>query len=138
VQLYAWGYNRAEVQELMEILPIGFDEEPQAPENVIFRNVTLNLYPDRRRVKVGIQITSFLTPPNIEIVVEGESETRVASASIIGPSGPNFEITLHLRGELLASEYKFVLTLGHEDNEHVDQKIVMLQMPESDNHLKGS
>lgn len=122
----------------MEIQPIGFDEEPQPPENVIFRNVALNLYPDRRRVKVRIQITPFITSPNIEIVVQDDSETRVASASIIEPSGPDFEITLHLRGELLVSEYTFLLSLGHEENEYVDHKVVTLKMPEADNHLKGS
>ena len=120
----------------MEIQPIGFEEEPQAPENVRFREVRLKLYPDGRRVKVGVQITPFITPPNIEINVYDQSEIGVASASIIGPSGPNLEITLHLRGELAAREYEFHLTLGYQENEIVDQKVVMLQLPELDNNLK--
>ena len=123
---------------MMDNQLIDFDEEPLSPENVRFQNVTLNLYPDRRRVKVAIQISPFTSPPNIEIVVQDDSEIIVASASIIGPSSPNFEITLHLRGEHLASEYTVHLTLGYEDNDHVDQEVVSLRMPESDNSLKGS
>ena len=117
----------------MDIRPFEFDEEPQSPENIRIRNVNLELYPDSRRVKVGIRLTPFITPPNIEIDVHDTSENLVANATMIGASEPNLDITLHLRGELPAGEYALLLTLGYQENENIDRTEVTLHMPESDN-----
>ena len=116
----------------MEIQPIEFGEEPLSPEEIRFRNVKLTLYPDRHRVKVAMSLTPFISPPNIEIDVRDESDHRVANAVIVGVSGPGLAVTLHLRGEVPAGDYKFLLSLGYQENENVDQREVILQIPESD------
>jgi len=120
----------------MNIGPNEFEEEPQSPENIRFTNVTLDLYPDRRRVKVGIHLTPFKSPPNIEIDVHDASENLVANATIIGVSGPDQDITLHLRGELTAGDYVFFMTLGYQDQEIQDRKEVAFRMPEPENLAK--
>ena len=114
----------------MDIPPIEFELEPQSPENIRIRNVKLELYPDRRRVKVGIRLTPFIDPPNIDINVQDASENLVANATIIGASEPELDLTLHLRGEVGVGEYTFHLTLGYQENESIDRSELTLQIPE--------
>jgi hypothetical protein len=115
----------------MEIRPNEFGEEPLSSEDIRFRNVKLTLYPDRRRVKVSMRLTPFISPPNIEIDVRDESDNRVANAVIVGVSGPELDVTLHIRGEVPAGDYRFLLSLGYQEHEDVDQREVILQIPNS-------
>lgn len=121
----------------MDIRPIDFEESPQPPENIRIKNVKLRLFPDRRRVRVSIQLTPFEVPPNIEIDVLDDTKNRVANASIIEIGDPTMEVTIHLRGEVSAGKYSFTFNLGYQDLGEVHSHEVTLHVPDADSHSKG-
>ena len=100
------------------------EENPQPPELVRFRNVSFNIYPDKRRLRLKVDITPFQEPPNMEVKAFKPSGEQAASASVIGMNSPNLELTLHLRGEISAGDYVLNLQLGYYDNEPVDHREV--------------
>lgn len=115
---------------------IDHEEVSQPPEMVRFVSVLANCYSDGRRVKVKIEITPFLQPPDVEIEAYDPSGVRVASASIVEVSSKNMELILHLRGRIVSGEYLCRLRLGYRDRETVDYREVAFSVLEADNHYE--
>jgi hypothetical protein len=75
-----------------------YDEVPQPPENVKLEALLARVYPDGRRVRLGIKVTPFLERPNIEVFIFNSEGQEVSSMSIVESLDHNFELTAHLRG----------------------------------------
>ncbi len=118
----------------MGIQFVGPEEVLQPPESVRFLNVFVQSYRDGRRVKIKMEVTPFLQPPDIEIEAYGPSGDRMATASIIEVGSKDLEITLHLRGEISPGEYLCKLWLGYREQETVDYREVAFSVFEADNH----
>jgi hypothetical protein len=54
-------------------------------------------HPDRRRVKVQIDVTPFRERPNFEIIILDQDGRQVASTSVIATMHFKMEFNLHLR-----------------------------------------
>ena len=79
-----------------------FDDPTRGPvprEDVRFKGLGLFLYEDRRRVAVGFDITPFRERPNIEVSVKDEEGREVASLHVIEALEPNFNLTMHIKGD---------------------------------------
>jgi hypothetical protein len=121
----------------MDIHLVDPEEVPQSPELVRFKNVWIHAYPDRRRVKLKLDVKSFLESPNVEIEAYNSRGDCVASTSIIELNSTTLEITLHLRGDIPAGKYICKLSLCYHGNELVDHREVPFIVPEPDHHESG-
>ena len=73
-------------------------------------------YPDRRRVKVEVEVTPFRERPNLEIAIQDHRGRVAASSSVISLMQFKAEFNLHLRGtEDPAGEYLVRVLLYYED-----------------------
>lgn len=104
-------------------------EAPVPPEEVRIRDLSVQLLPDGRRVRLGLNITPFLEPPSIEAVIRDRHGDEITSATVIGAVTPEMEITLHLRGEGDPAQYLLELELLYPPDDPVDRREVPLSEP---------
>ena len=81
-------------------MDIFFSEPSETPlprDEVRLLGLTVEAYPDGRRVLVSIELTPFLEKPNGDIVITNGEGQCVAEACFIGTIVPKFDMTLHLR-----------------------------------------
>jgi hypothetical protein len=72
-------------------------EGPKAREDVRLKNLAVYVYPDKRRVAVGFDLTPFLERPSIEVTVVNAKGQPAGSLTIIETLEANFSLTMHLR-----------------------------------------
>lgn len=106
---------------------------PLPHEEVRIRELTAEPWPDRRRVRVSVELTPFQARPNGEINITNEDEEEVASLSFIETIDPKMQFTLHLRTPETTGDYSVnviifypILTNGRELGETQDQEILPL------------
>ena len=99
----------------MDLHLVGEEEAPVPPEQVRFRWVKAEPYPDGQRVRIEFELTPFLVRPDVEIVLRAQDETTVASASIIENVDTRVALTLHLRGGVEAGTYHAILRLRYHE-----------------------
>jgi hypothetical protein len=67
-------------------------------DQVRLERVAATPYPDRRRVKVEIDITPFREQPNLEISIRRDDGLLTASSSVVAVMHFKVAFNLHLRG----------------------------------------
>lgn len=105
----------------MEVEFVDPDEIPLSPEDVKFREVDAEPFPDNRRVRLTINITPFQQPPDMEIAATNQAGQRVTEATIIGVPNKRMSLTVHLRDEVIQGVYRFQFSLGYQDIGIVDR-----------------
>ena len=70
---------------------------PLPPEEIRIRELRVEPLPDRRRVRVFIEITPFQQKPNLEIKILTERGSEAASLSIIEAIDYKMQFTVHLK-----------------------------------------
>jgi hypothetical protein len=113
-------------------MDIFFQDPADVPlplEEVRIRELSAEPWPDRRRVRVTVELTPFQTRPNGEINITNEDEEEVASVSFIETIDPKMQFTMHLRtpetpGEYYVNAFIFypILKNGQELGETQDQE----------------
>lgn len=81
----------------MDIHFTDLSEVPVPPNEVRIRDLTVEPYPDGKRLHLSLELTPFQKPPSGEIFVTDLLENLVATASIIEAIDPKMQLTLHLR-----------------------------------------
>lgn len=71
---------------------------PLPPDEVKIVELRAESWPDKKRVKVTLEITPFLKRPNGEISLIDAKGNQVSIVNIIESIETKMEITLHLRG----------------------------------------
>jgi hypothetical protein len=71
---------------------------PLPPDEVKIVELRAESWPDKKRVKVTLEITPFLKRPNGEISLIDAKGNEVSIVNIIESIETKMEITLHLRG----------------------------------------
>jgi len=92
-------------------------EVPLPPEQVRILEAKAMPYPDRRRVKVYIEVTPFLKRPSAEVLILDPDDNVVAEADIIETMARRIELTLHLRDQVPAEQYKLKVNLFYQMQE---------------------
>jgi hypothetical protein len=95
-------------------------EVPLPPDEIRFRSVRIEPYPDGRRVRVSLEVTPFQMRPNVDIEFLDHTGDVAASAHIIEASEPKMMLTLHFRRKADEGAYTARLTLGYADQEPAD------------------
>jgi hypothetical protein len=70
------------------------------PEETFITSLSVEPYPDGRRLHVNIEMTPFQKRPHLEIALNNGDGDEIASASVVEPMNWKIEFTMHLRGEL--------------------------------------
>ncbi|MBP7998306.1 MAG: hypothetical protein KA314_03230 [Chloroflexi bacterium] len=99
---------------------------PKAREDVRFNRLGMYVYPDRRRVAVGFDITPFLERPSLEVNINNDGGQRAASLNVIETNESNFSLTMHLRDQSPTDVYHVQIILYYakpgEEKLVVDQQ----------------
>jgi len=88
-----------------------FDESPKPRQDVRIKNLGLYVYPDRRRIAVGFDITPFLERPSLEVNVTNARGEPAGSLNVIETLESNFSLTMHLRDKEPTDTYDVTVTL---------------------------
>ncbi|MFC1960223.1 hypothetical protein ACFLYO_05895 [Chloroflexota bacterium] len=91
-------------------------EAPQPRDEVAITALTVEPYPDGKRIRLQIQITPFLERPNLEIYAQKIDGPVVAELSVIETMTPQLDFTLHIRGLAdTAGDYDLIAELFYDD-----------------------
>lgn len=84
---------------------------------VRIERVLATVYPDRRRIKVSVDVTPFKERPNFEISIRAKDGKLVAGSSVIASMHFQMEFILHLRGVESdpAGEYNVSVQMYYDD-----------------------
>lgn len=74
-------------------------QNPKSRDEVRLKQLGIFVYPDKRRIAVGFDLTPFLEKPSLEVVVTNAKGVRAGTLNVIEAFQPNFSLTLHLRDE---------------------------------------
>jgi hypothetical protein len=99
---------------------------PKAREEVRFNRLGLYMYPQKRQVAVGFDITPFLEKPSIEVTLTNEMGERAATLTVIEAMQPNFSLIMHLRDQVPSQRYQVEAILYYpsvEDGRQVVHQI---------------
>lgn len=90
---------------------------PRPREEIEILDLALTPYPDRRRVKVSLQLTPFapVDRPNLEISAVNAAGSPVGDISVIGAMQTRLHLTMHLREPEIDGEYVFSASLSYDD-----------------------
>ncbi len=79
-------------------------------------------YPDGRRVKVKLLLSSFLQGPNAIINLSNEEDQELAAVNIVNIFSPENEITLHIPGnKKLPGNYFVNIEIFYAEEEEIEQ-----------------
>ena len=78
---------------------------PLPPEEVRIRELTIEPWPDGRRVRVNLELTPFQNRPNGEISIKNVDGEEVSSVSFIETIDPKMQFNMHLRTLETQGEY---------------------------------
>jgi hypothetical protein len=98
------------------------------PEEVKFLDVKVEPWADGLRVKVLIQLTPFLKPPNLEVRVENNQGEQVARVDIIETNTSRLVFTIHLRGQQAGGQYTLFSRLYYPELESEDTNQLVFQV----------
>ncbi len=95
----------------MDIFFTDPNDVPLPPEDVRIRKFSAEPWPDKRRVRVYLEIAPFQKRPSGEIVITDAGGRQVAVANFIETMVANMEINLHLRADDTLGAYQIVAKL---------------------------
>jgi hypothetical protein len=88
------------------------NRSPEFRQELNIVELSAELYPDKRRVKVCFQLTPFQSNPNASLTLLNQDQKSLVSVNIINIFVPENEITLHIpAGENDPGEYSVVIEL---------------------------
>ena len=80
-----------------------FENQSIQPDQILPENqeadileITIEPYPDKRRIKVLFRLSSFSSAPNVSINLTNEDNEILVTANMVNIFNPENEITLHL------------------------------------------
>jgi hypothetical protein len=95
----------------MDIFFTDPNDVPLSPDDVHIRKFSAEPWPDKRRVRVYLEISPFQKRPSGEIVLTDARGRQVAVVNFIETMVANMEINLHLRADDTLGAYQIVAKL---------------------------
>lgn len=86
-------------------------QTPNSREDVRLKQLGLYVYPDRRRVAVGFDLTPFLERPSLEVTITNEKGEEAGSLNVIETLEANFSLVMHLRDQTPTQQYRVAATV---------------------------
>ena len=86
-------------------------QEPESPREVRMKQLGLFVYPDKRRVAVGFELSRFGERPSLEVTITNEQGKLAGSLNVIEVLSTNFSLTMHLRDKEPTDTYHIEVTI---------------------------
>jgi len=119
-----------------------FDDPAKAPkprEEVRLRRIGLYIYPDKRRVAVGFELTPFLEGPSLEVTIRNNLDQQAASLNVIETNQQNFSLTMHLRDAQPTEQYHLRVILYYakpgEERLIADEQVADFMVSQPGEHI---
>jgi len=109
-------------------------EAPLPPDQVSFRSVEVEPYPDAQRLLVRLSVTPFQERPTIDLEVLDEQGDRVAASSIVEATEAAMSLTLHLQHSAPDVQFTLVARLLYEEHGEVDRGEAQFVIPKLDHN----
>lgn len=97
---------------------IHFYDDPdggiKAREDVRFNRLGLYMYPEKRQVAVGFDITPFFEKPSIAVTITNDNGVQAATLNVIEAMQPNFSLIMHLRDQVPTDTYRVEASLYYQ------------------------
>lgn len=90
-------------------------DAPVPPDEMRIRELKAEPYPDGHRIKVYLEVTPFQHRPVGELVIWNDEEQAVAFSNIVEPLENKIEITMHLRSQETAGNYRLQAKLMYRE-----------------------
>lgn len=107
-------------------------EAPLPPEQMSFRSLSVEPFPDGRRLGIRLSVTPFLVRPSIDLEVLDSAGVKVASSSIIEATEVEMAVTMHLRHGPAEGSYRLAAQMHYPDHGQVDQREQEFTFPKPD------
>jgi len=100
------------------------------PADVRLLDLRADADPEKKRLRVALDLTPFQQRPNIELNLTDSEGNEAASASIIEPVGWKLELTLHIR-KIGPSDGKYTLaaSLSYPELGEIDRRTLIIEVP---------
>ena len=82
---------------------------PQPPSNVELEEISAELYPDHKRLRVMIKLTPFQKKPSAKVTIKDPEGHLVKSAHLVQILDPISEITIHLPQQIPTGTYQLLV-----------------------------
>jgi hypothetical protein len=123
----------------MEFFLTDPDVKKVLPANTHILDLRVEPYPDRKRLRVSLEITPFQVKPFIDLNVTAPDGKIVATTSIVEPVAWKLELTMHIRKPTptekeedtdLRGGYTLSATLSYPDLGEIDHRNQTFQLPQ--------
>ncbi len=116
----------------MDIEFIDPAEAPRPPDQVSFRRVEVEPYPDAQRLLVRLSVTPFQVRPNIDLELQDEQGVKVAASSIVEATEAAMSLTLHLPRPSPGASFSLLARLHYEEQGEVNRQVIEFEIPDLD------
>ncbi len=100
----------------------GSSKTPPAQDDIKILSFDAEPYPDGRRVKVRLLLSSFLQGPNALINLSNQENQELATVNIVNIFSSENEITLHVPGnKKQPGSYKVNVEVFYVEEEEIEQ-----------------
>lgn len=114
----------------MEFLLGDPNVERLPPEFTRLLDLRADLYPDRHRLRVNLELTPFLERPEIELTLTDPSGEMCTSATIIEPMGWKLDLTMHLPTRRTThGAFTLSAQVTYPDLGEVDRRSISIDIP---------
>lgn len=90
------------------------NEIPLPPEEVRFKSLHAEPWPDGRRVRVTFEVDPFQKRPSADLIITNTAGNEVAHANILETITRKIEINMHLREDDPGGEYHLQAVLYYQ------------------------
>lgn len=99
-------------------------QEPRERGEVRFEQLGFFVYPDKRRVAVGFQLTPFRERPSIEVRIWNDNGEPAGELLVIEVLQTNFSLTIHLRDQEPTTIYRVEAVLYFKGDPDTEREVV--------------
>jgi len=96
------------------MLPFQPNPDAVAPSDVRIIHLSIQPWEDNKRIKVFIELTPFLNPPNLEIEILDHEGNVISSTNIIETILSKLVFTMHMRQLDPTNRYTVSVIVGYE------------------------
>ena len=104
-------------------------EDGLPPQEVRILQLGAEPWQDGRRVRISIEITPFLEPPNLEVILTNDQNEELSSVHIIQTVDCRMTFTMHIRAQEITGVCALTAMLSypetgivHQDSIHFSEK----------------
>ncbi len=96
--------------------------EPLIPQSIRLAELRPEAWPDSKRIKVHITLTSYHRDLNLEVILVNRQQEKAGEVQLIGLPGQRFVFTMHLKQQNPGGLYRLSARLYSQENPCIDEK----------------